>query len=349
MSSDLPVYRIVNGKRERIPGDIRDPNRRYSQVSDLSDLNEQYLLEFTDEQERERDEEERRWLEEAPKREAEAKRQAEEQQKSRDSLVYQQRLVAFFDVLGWREAIETSRTDPEHTKALGVALAGLGQHAQIADCRRTNLGSENYPEDLQVSQFSDSIVVSVSLEGGAHPYRAKDEIIRTLSSITLQLSHAGLLIRGGIARGDLIHRGSMVYGPSLVQAYELESRRAVHPRIILSDELAAEWGRGTPIVDRKGNLIEVWNNWLRDQGDGETFFDYLGPWLGFGTDPRLLKAQLLPYRSIIMKAFQESTQSPRILEKYLWLARYFNWTLERFPLVDLEKISSPSFGFRPFI
>ena len=42
------VYHIINGKRELKPGNKRDPNRRYSQVSDVS-TGESYYLEFTPE------------------------------------------------------------------------------------------------------------------------------------------------------------------------------------------------------------------------------------------------------------------------------------------------------------
>lgn len=41
--------------------------------------------------------------------------------------------------------------------------------------------------------------------------------------------------------GLLIDRGSMVYGPGLVRAYELEDKLARMPRIILDESLAEAW------------------------------------------------------------------------------------------------------------
>ena len=51
----LPVFQVVDGRLVRKPNDERDPNRRYSNVAG-PDGN--YLKEFTDAEERQRDEEE---------------------------------------------------------------------------------------------------------------------------------------------------------------------------------------------------------------------------------------------------------------------------------------------------
>ena len=56
-------------------------------------------------------------------REAIRNRQEEEAKKFRESLIYENRIVAFIDVLGWYNAITKSDNDPELTKDLGVALS----------------------------------------------------------------------------------------------------------------------------------------------------------------------------------------------------------------------------------
>lgn len=59
----LPVFKVVDGALVRKHNDLRDPKRRYAQVC-VPEGN--YLREFTDDEERQRDEEEARWREEAP-------------------------------------------------------------------------------------------------------------------------------------------------------------------------------------------------------------------------------------------------------------------------------------------
>ena len=95
---DQPVFKKIDGQLVPIPGNQRDPNRRYGAVSSRDGS---YLVEFTDKEEIERDEEERRWEAEKPQREAIRNRQEEEAKKFRESLIYENRIVAFIDVLGW--------------------------------------------------------------------------------------------------------------------------------------------------------------------------------------------------------------------------------------------------------
>ena len=46
----------------------------------------------------------------------------------------------------------------------------------------------------------------------------------------------GILLRGGITVGQLCHKDNIVYGPAMVEAYELESKSAIYPRVIVSEK-----------------------------------------------------------------------------------------------------------------
>jgi hypothetical protein len=43
------------------------------------------------------------------------------------------------------------------------------------------------------------------------------------------------LLRGGVAEGDIIHDEEGVFGPALIRAYELESRIAMFPRVVVDE------------------------------------------------------------------------------------------------------------------
>ena len=48
----------------------------------------------------------------------------------------------------------------------------------------------------------------------------------------------GVLIRGGMCIGEmLVADEGIVFGPGLVKAYDLESKYAVHPRIVIDRDL----------------------------------------------------------------------------------------------------------------
>src|SRR5229473_319664 len=148
----LPVFRIVNGELVRKEGDMRDPTRRYAQTSGPKG---EYFREFTEDEERERDAEEARWAAEAPQREREAQRQKAEADAFRASLQYEQRLVAFIDILGWTHAVRTSALNPEVTRALGLALSLIRGQTQMTEWTAAHSGDEQWPGDPQSTHFSD--------------------------------------------------------------------------------------------------------------------------------------------------------------------------------------------------
>jgi hypothetical protein len=331
--STIPLFRRVGTELQRIPGDKQDPNRRYSLVADGKS---QCRVEFTDEEEAQRDEEERRWAEDAPKREAEQKRRQQEFEDYKASLVYQKRIVAFLDVLGWADAAERSRIDPEMTKKLGVALAMLKGQSDMAAFQRGG----GWIGDPQVSQFSDAIAISM-LDDPEHSHWIKSSMERTLSWIACRLLDAGLLVRGGVVSDLLIHRENMVYGPALKRAYDLEHATR-EPRIVLDDELARRWSVPVPVMD-DGKVVHVYQEWLRDS-DGRYFLDYLQP-LGarmLPVDPRHLEFELRGAYNAVTTAFSGKILRQDVFMKYAWLAQYYNFTLKKYGPCNLSEVQIPT-------
>ena len=54
---------------------------------------------------------------------------------------------------------------------------------------------------------------------------------------TIRLLNDGYLLRGGISYGDAFHDNLSFFGPAVEEAYILESKKAVTPRILLADSL----------------------------------------------------------------------------------------------------------------
>ena len=70
---------------------------------------------------------------------------------------YENRAVAFVDILGWRTAVEVSLHAPEMRNRLHNAVWALG----AMSLKDTEDDCPAYPSRDQVTQFSDSVVVSV--------------------------------------------------------------------------------------------------------------------------------------------------------------------------------------------
>ncbi len=66
-------------------------------------------------------------------------------------------------------------------------------------------------------------------------------LIVNLAYIGTILIKKGILIRGGITIGNLVHNeDGIVFGQGLIDAYMLESKAAKFPRIILSNKLIGQ-------------------------------------------------------------------------------------------------------------
>lgn len=319
---EYPIFKRDGDKLVRLP--VRNAGRRYSLTTNVQ-TGETYYLEYTDQEEAQADLQKAEWEAGAPKREIEAKRQADEARQFEESLQYQNRVVAFLDILGWRQAV---LSEGNHVvKMLGKTLAQLqGVTSHFNSLRKLPPEDQKWPGDPVMTQFSDCLVFSA--ESNSHGREALQNALLILTSNLIQF---GFLLRGGITRGDLFHDSGLVYGPALIEAYELESKVALAPRVILSKELSLEWG---------GREISGGYPWIPSD-DGHLFFNFLPPFMGdpFFTDQKLWHNRLTPIRELILSKASDSTCPEDVYVKYEWLASYFDRVCDEYPEFDLERVA----------
>jgi len=104
--------------------------------------------------------------------------------------LYKDRIVAFIDILGFGTLVSSLEEQPELHERLHSALA------QIKSYKLTSQLENTAHSDLDVSVFSDSIVMSA--EDGNF-----GAIIWASGWLNAQLLGLGILTRGGISTGDL--------------------------------------------------------------------------------------------------------------------------------------------------
>jgi hypothetical protein len=171
-----------------------------------------------------------------------------------DAFRYEDRVVAIIDILGFSALVKESGSDP----------TALGKIRQLL--RTNELFSKflDYFPSAQGAFFSDTFVMSMNI-----PAHQTLHVIRETGYLCQYLLMQGLLCRGAIAAGALYHDGSYVAGPALVRAHELESRKAIYPRVILDESALEHWRQDVSEGSANENLAPL----VKEDRDGFHFID----------------------------------------------------------------------------
>lgn len=164
----------------------------------------------------------------------------------------QEHEVLFLDFLGFATAVQ--HWDDERMGELIAVLAGIADAQSDFDIKGESQsdGSYKITSRAEITTFSDHIVVSYPRI--AKPAEIAGDLWGVLSNgwvgmvrqqmqrITAQVAMAGLgvglLVRGGLSRGKLYHRGRVVVGEAMVDAYQLESKVARNARVVVSPRIS---------------------------------------------------------------------------------------------------------------
>ncbi len=218
----------------------------------------------------------------------------------------QRSAVLFLDLLGVRH-MSRSEQAAQHLAAITRAISG-----SYRDFLRPD---SSWPAAL----FSDAFVLAVPIERPEDEHAAVLGLITQAALLQLELAGQGLFVRGGLALGQFhIHNG-LIFGAALVDAYELESEHAVHPRVILdkaADDCQRKSADGGP-----GRLEGEQGSMLLCDDDGWTFIDYLAVLFDEPDDPR---PRLRAHRDTLIAKLRQHAGDRRLWEKYRWVAEYHN-------------------------
>ena len=237
--------------------------------------------------------------------------------------VYEKRIVAFVDILGFKNHIEKSTKDSDHAKLLLKVMNNITEIKTDNDHGSFALK----PLGKEVTIFSDCIVISYPFdyEGGLF------HILIDLIHIQLNLFFKGILLRGGISVGKVYHSDSVVFGPAMVEAYELESTTAIFPRIVIrKDSLIKGIEKTKPDRHTVKMEVEYIKGLIRvDENDNELFYlDILNQAQEFD-EPFEYVEMLYEIRKIIISSLS-SLKKGSVKDKYKWLRDYFNTIVKEY-------------------
>ncbi len=247
--------------------------------------------------------------------------------------LYRKRAVAFLDVLGFRQKLidfEREASD-NHSTYIEEKSFENGSNERYVSTKANDfintfkkaiskLDLEKYRYYL----FSDNICITSINE--TSPADLQD-LFLVITDLYFEFAQKGYFLRGGIDYGLFIDEKELAVGVPLANAYELETKIAVYPRIILSTNLVNEFQE----FNNKGEKVYdyLYSNALILES---CEIKYLNVFLQvFQTDYREdREAFFKKFNSVIVKNLEENKTKEIVYVKYKWLAEQFNEFIDLF-------------------
>jgi hypothetical protein len=238
-------------------------------------------------------------------------------------------ITAFIDILGFRNLVKNAK---EENKSQNLFLdfhqviSTWNNH--IENLEKILPSPKNYKDRYIIRIFTDCILIgcpvreqkpnSNTIEGCDE----FDDVLSLLSLFQLEMINKGYFVRGAIAVDELYMDDIIIYGNSVIEAYEAETKKAKYPRIVLTksaEMMLMEINKG--FVDKNyGNYLSKF--FYRDS-DGQIFINYLES-IKIGEDNHQFVDELEKHKNMIESKLIEYRSDSHYLEKYVWSANYHN-------------------------
>lgn len=258
---------------------------------------------------------------------------------------YEKRLVAFIDILGFRSLLEDTVTKKgeDNEKSIDLLIEAYSSIRDIWDLDN-NLPefSSKQESSKKVSIFSDCLVVSVLIEQESQVFYTLLEI----KWLIMRLINLGILCRGAVSLGKFIHTNEYLFGPALVEAYTLESKAAMYPRVILDNTVIEAAGRyrnpDHSIQSEKDYVRSI----LGQDSDGLYYIDYFYKAHEELDDPMYQFPQYIHnIAEIIRKGLMGSSHPSKadVKVKFSWMRERYNSMVSRVTkTMDVEALLEAS-------
>lgn len=209
-------------------------------------------------------------------------------------------IVAFVDILGFSNMVKSDCENRSDSIKYFEVLREINLETQkIGDCN--------------ITQFSDSVIFSLPLSQSNYI-----KMIAILAEYQRKLLYHHIICRGAIAYGKHYKEDDFMFSQALIEAYQLENKDAVYPRIIISNNLLEYF---KPEIPTPPCLVH--------EKDGFYFVDYL-----YEADKDQSLKCLEEFNSLM------HTYSLSVKEKYYWLYKYWEFKFgEALPFLTPEFIS----------
>jgi hypothetical protein len=261
---------------------------------------------------------------------------------------YEDRIIAFVDILGFRDMLTEMDRSPEIFSTVKSALYSV-MYEELAvrygeddpDAFKSTYdildpdqeAADSDTTGAQMTAFSDCFLISEKIE--RLPY-----LIARVHRLAFRLLLKGIVTRGGIVRGRIHHDARVAFGPGLVEAYRRETTVALYPRIVVDSDVASTFQSiEADRLDHASLISHGGRSLLARDIDGSWF---INPFviviervknLGFGAYTPLWERYFQRVRDQLVGRlqFELDRGEPAFIAKIRWLVYHFNENLRGFP------------------
>ncbi|MBL0310456.1 MAG: hypothetical protein IPP77_12505 [Bacteroidetes bacterium] len=146
-------------------------------------------------------------------------------------------IVLHADILGFKSILDNSVHEGDYS--LKKLIEALDQGINTLNLFKDTLDQAKLEVNTSYKLFSDNLYASFSYQEGSElsfgdAFTNCILFARAYFSIMLDNEFP---IRGGISFGDDYSDEKMIFSPALADAYELETKKAIYPRIVIAEAL----------------------------------------------------------------------------------------------------------------
>ncbi len=225
---------------------------------------------------------------------------------------YQRRIVCFLDVLGFGSLLKEFEDDADLSNEMVSSENLVSEKANdfiTAFKSVVQLIPHHY---CRYYLFSDNICIAADME---EDKAIANEILFVVSNLFQKMASLGYFLRGGIDYGWMLDEEDIAVGLPLANAYLLESKSAIYPRVVISDtfralleDINADFDFQLK-TDQELVYIDPFYNVIRAE-DRREFFEI--------------------YKARISEKLEIHKDQPPIEQKFIWLALSYNNFLDQF-------------------
>lgn len=256
------------------------------------------------------------------------------------SSLTQEYIIAYLDILGGEEKI---RKDQEKSLEL---MRKIYQETIIA-CQNKifdiDIFSDNLIISFKIEEYLKKVPIVVDDIDKNTQNNSKRTSIKTrfekipelnknikdffsfVAELQTKFFKNGLLVRGGISSGKFYRENlnnnkdskTMVWGNTLIDAYHLENKNAIYPRVIISPLFIEEY---------KDCMYGIKEFFLNKDNDGLFFVTYL----------KQINNNYSQYQQICQKMLEETKGKIAVEQKIEWVKKYIDSKQNRYLKYDAK-------------